>query len=103
MSYLEKRIPEFQKKTQAALQAGKRDLMKLWKARWLAASTRKNQLEAAVGSGQLTQEDYKGIIERQKAKDEALLAYLQSSGGDAARIAIVMERIQTIEEEIQQF
>ena len=77
--------------------------MKLWKARWLAASTKMNQLEAAVGSGQLTQEDYKGIIERQKAKDEALLSYLQSYGGDAARMAIVTKRLQIIKEELQQF
>ena len=39
MSYLEKKVPEFEQKMQAALQAGQRDLMKAWQAKWVAAST----------------------------------------------------------------
>jgi len=44
------------------MQAGKRDQMKAYQAKWKEAATLKGQLENAVGNGQLSMEDYKGIL-----------------------------------------
>ena len=44
-SYLEKRIPEFNKKREDAMNASKRDLMKYWQNKWMEASRKKNVSE----------------------------------------------------------
>ena len=61
MSYLEKKVEEFKNNMDAALKAGKRDLMKAWQARWIAANQKKTTIENACGNGQLSPEDYVNI------------------------------------------
>ena len=45
MSYLEKKVPEFQQKMQDALSAGKRDIMQAYKAKWIAANQKQGVSE----------------------------------------------------------
>ena len=42
VSYLEKRIPEFNAKREAALNASKRDEMKVYMQKWMDAQRKKN-------------------------------------------------------------
>ena len=42
MSYLEKRIPEFNAKREKALQESKRDVMKMYQQKWMDAQRKKN-------------------------------------------------------------
>ena len=92
MSYLEKKTEEFKANMDAALKAGKRDLMKAWQQRWIAANSKKTSIENACGSGQLTPEDYIGACQRQLVKDQAMQAYFQQAG-DQKKLAIVADRI----------
>ena len=46
MGYLEKKVNDFHEKMQAALQAGKRDHMKAWQAKWIAANGKKTVSES---------------------------------------------------------
>ena len=77
MSYLEKKTEEFKANMDLALKSGKRDLMKAWQQRWIAANSKKTSIENACGSGQLTPDDYIGACQRQLVKDQAMQAYFQ--------------------------
>ena len=57
-------------------------------------------MENAVGSGSLSVDDYKEILNSQLIKDTALLAHFKQAG-DTARVAIVTERISDIKTELQ--
>ena len=102
MSVLEKLIPVFNDKMQAALQSGDRTTMKHYQALWMESTKKKNAIEQACGSGAMTPEEYVGIQKRQIEKDTKLLAYFKQTGA-AQKAQIVSERIADARAELQGF
>ena len=87
MSYLEKKIPHFNDKMQAALQSGDRATMKYYQALWMESTKKKNGIEQACGNGAMTPEQYVECQKRQIEKDTKLLAYFkQTNAAQKAQI-----------------
>ena len=116
VSVLEKKVEEFNGKMQAALQAGKRDQMKAWQAKWIAANTKKTvsgratfwltracgqTIENACGSGQMSIEDYVAACKKQLVKDAAMLGYFKQAGSQTG-VAIVQDRMTMTKAELQE-
>jgi hypothetical protein len=72
MSYLEKKIPDFFEEQKASMEKGERP-DPVTKKLWQDCMKRKNTIEAACGSGEMTPEQYIELMKKQLDKDAKLL------------------------------
>ena len=99
VSWLEAKIPQFNKQMQAALEGGNRDVMKYYQALWMQCTSKKNTIEKACASEDLTIKEYVDILKNQAAKDSAMLEYFNQTGNQK-NAAIVSERLKMQKAEI---